>query len=40
VIAALGAGFGDELTDVLLRTKDQLTEAPEVDLTEDQNETG
>ena len=38
LIAALGAGFGDELTDVLLRTKGQLTEALKVEMTDEQDE--
>jgi ElaB/YqjD/DUF883 family membrane-anchored ribosome-binding protein len=38
LIAALGAGFGDEMTDVLLRTKGQLTEALKVEMTDEQDE--
>jgi hypothetical protein len=38
LIAALGAGFGDEMTDVLLRTKRQLTEALKVEMTDEQDE--
>jgi hypothetical protein len=37
LIAALGAGFGDELTDVLIRLKDQIVEAFGIELTADQN---
>ena len=38
LIAALGRGFGDEMTDVLLRTKGQLTEALKVEMTDEQDE--
>ena len=38
LIAALGAGFGDEMTDVLLRTKGQVTEALKVEMTDEQDE--
>jgi hypothetical protein len=37
LVAALGAGVGDELTDALLRTKDQLTKTFNVDLTDPQD---
>jgi hypothetical protein len=37
LVAALGAGVGGELTDALLRTKDQLTKTFNVDLTDPQD---
>jgi hypothetical protein len=37
LVAALGAGVGDELTDALLRTKDQLTKTFNVDLRDPQD---
>lgn len=37
LVAALGAGFGDELSDVLLRTKDQLVKSLDLTLTPKQD---
>ena len=37
LIAALGSGFGNELTDVLIRTKGQLTQGLKVELTDEQD---